>query len=65
MLRSVSGSIALPTQARQASETTPAPVDRLKSHVRWTSTSIAWSITPPWSTAPSIPHGVVTSWRLS
>jgi hypothetical protein len=43
----------------------PVPVDRLKSHASWNSTSIASSIKTPWSTVPSIPNGVAASWRPS
>ena len=51
--------------AHQASWTTPAPGDPPKSRASWNSTSNASSSTTPWSMAPSIPNGVVASWRPS
>ena len=56
---------------RFAHQGTPGLLDRSrpgrppKSRARWNSTSSALSSKTPWSMAPSIPNGVVASWRPS
>jgi hypothetical protein len=70
-LQTVSDALSLTYSAlrkwvhRFAYQGTQGLVDRPKSPVRWNSTSIASLIKTPWSTAPSIPNGVVASWRPS
>src|SRR4029453_6123520 len=59
------GVFGFAVKGRRVSAIARALVGRLKSPASWNSTSIASSIKTPWSTAPSIPNGVVASWRPS
>jgi len=65
ILPCVHGSTALPTKAPRVWWIARTPVDRPQSPAPWQTISIASSIKTPWSTARSIPNGVVANSRPS
>ena len=65
MLPCAKGCIALRRREPKAEEIALDLVDPHKGPVSGNNTAIAWSIKPPGSTAPGMPHGVAVHWRPS